>query len=248
MTLPADDPLAPAPRAPRGTGRRLHGSIAATVGIAIVSGKYAPGETLSGEIAFSEALDVSRTAYREAVQVLTAKGLVESRPKAGTKVLPRDRWNLLDPDVLAWSFAGVPDIGFVRGLFELRGIIEPAAAALAAKRRDAADLAKMADALAAMERHTLASDDGRSADRAFHGAILYATRNDSLIVLSAGIGAAVRYTTQFKQREGALPSDPIPAHACVYAEIAAGRPAKASAAMRRLIDAALLDTQAAMAR
>ena len=238
---------APTTRAPRGTGRRLHGAIATKLGIAIVSGDYAPGDTLSGEVAFSEALDVSRTAYREAVQVLTAKGLVESRPKTGTKVLPRERWNLLDPDVLAWSFAGVPDKTFVRSLFELRSIIEPAAAALAAERRDAADLAKIAAALAAMARYTLASEDGRLADREFHGAILHATRNDALIVLSAGIGAAVRYTTQFKQRGRTLPRDPIPDHARVYDAIAAGKPAQASEAMRRLIDLALDDTRLVMA-
>ena len=138
------------PRPPRGTGRRLHGAIAHKLGTAILSGEYLPGDTLSGEVAFSEALDVSRSAYREAVQVLMAKGLVESRPKTGTRVLPRSRWNLLDPDVLAWAFAGEPDIDFVRGLFELRAIVEPAAAALAAERRDRADMKTMKDALAAM--------------------------------------------------------------------------------------------------
>ena len=82
--------------------------------MAIVSGEYAPGATLTGEVAFAAELNVSRSAYREAVQVLTAKGLVESRTKAGTRVLPRHRWNLLDPDVLAWAFAGEPDRQFVR--------------------------------------------------------------------------------------------------------------------------------------
>ncbi len=127
--------VAPEPSSPktrRGTGRRLHGAIAHKLGAAIVSGEYRPGDTLSGEVAFSEALDVSRSAYREAVQVLSAKGLVESRPKTGTRVLPRNRWNLLDPDVLAWAFSGEPDIHFVRSLFELRSIVEPAAARLAA--------------------------------------------------------------------------------------------------------------------
>ena len=101
------DFISPAePRAAKGTGRRLHGSIAHKLGVAILSGKYAPGDKLSGEVAFAEELNVSRSAYREAVQVLIAKGLVESRPKAGTKVLPRGRWNLLDPEVLAWAFAG----------------------------------------------------------------------------------------------------------------------------------------------
>ena len=113
----------------RGPGRRLHGAIARKLGVEIVSGSDAPGATLSGEVAFAEALNVSRSAYREAVQVLTAKGLVESRTKAGTRVLPRHRWNLLDPDVLAWAFAGEPDPQFVRDLFELRAIVEPAAAA-----------------------------------------------------------------------------------------------------------------------
>ncbi len=242
---PPPDPST-APRAPRGTGRRLRGAIAHKLGMAILSGEYAPGDTLSGEVAFSEALDVSRSAYREAVQVLTAKGLVESRPKAGTRVLPRSRWNLLDPDVLAWAFAGEPDIAFVRNLFELRAIVEPAAAALAAERHDRADLKLMKDALAGMRRHTLATDAGRAADRQFHDAVLNATRNDTLMVLSASIGAAVNWTTQFKQRTRALPRDPIPDHVRVHDAIAAGDAAAASIAMRALVDLAFEDTQIAM--
>ena len=74
----------------------------------------------------SEGLAVSRTAYREAVRTLSAKGLVESRPKAGTRVSERGRWNLLDPDVLAWAFETEPGEAFIRDLFELRKIVEPA--------------------------------------------------------------------------------------------------------------------------
>ncbi|MEH3122959.1 MAG: FadR/GntR family transcriptional regulator [Sphingomonas phyllosphaerae] len=230
----------------RGTGRRLHGAIAHKLGTAIVSGEYAPGDTLSGEVAFSEALDVSRSAYREAMQVLAAKGLVESRPKAGTRVLPRERWNLLDPDVLAWAFAGAPDIQFVRALFELRAIVEPAAAGLAAQRRDRNDLKAMKDALAAMRRHTLATEPGRAADKEFHNAVLRATRNDALMVLSASIGAAIHWTTQFKQRARALPRNPIPDHVRVHDMIAAGDVVGATAAMRTLVDLALEDTKSAM--
>jgi len=237
-----DKPL----RTPRATGRRLRGAIAHKLGVAILSGEYQPGDVLSGEIAFSEALDVSRSAYREAVQVLTAKGLVESRPKAGTRVLPRNRWNLLDPDVLAWAFAGEPDMELVRQLFELRGVVEPSAAAFAAERRDRADLKEMKDALSAMRRHTLATDAGRAADRQFHHAVLHATRNDALVVLSASIGAAVSMTTLFKQRATGLPRNAIPDHADVYDAIAAGDPVAASAAMKRLVDLALEDTRHAM--
>jgi DNA-binding FadR family transcriptional regulator len=147
------------------------------LGTDIVSGVYPPGTVLSSEVEFAEALDVSRGALREAMQVLAAKGLVESRPKAGTKVLPRTRWNLLDPDVLAWAFSGEPDPVLVRGIFELRAVVEPAAARFAAQRRDREDLRAMKDALATMRRHTLATDAGKAADRDFHDAILRATRN-----------------------------------------------------------------------
>lgn len=236
-----------APRAPRGTGRRLHGAIAHKLGIAIVSGEFAPGATLSGEVASSEALDVSRSAYREAIQTLAAKGLVESRPKAGTRVLPRDRWNLLDPDVLAWAFSGDPDVGYIRSLFELRAIVEPAAAGLAAQRRDKADLKAIKDALAAMRRHTLTTEAGRAADRDFHKAILRATHNDALVVLSASIGAAVTWTTQYKQRLRALPRNPIPDHVRVFDAIAAKDEGAAREAMRVLVELALEDTSSAMA-
>lgn len=237
----------PVKRATGNTGRRFHGAIAQKIGTAIVSGEYAPGDTLSSEIAFSETLQVSRSAYREAMQVLAAKGLVESRPAAGTRVLPRTRWNLLDPDVLAWSFSGgEPDIEFIRSLFELRAIVEPAAARLAAQRREKDDLKRMKDALAGMRRHTLAAEAGRSADRDFHDSILRATRNDALITLSASIGAAVSWTTQFKQRARALPRNPIPDHVRVYDAIAAGDADAADAAMRLLVDLAFEDTDSSM--
>lgn len=230
----------------RGTGRRLHGAIAQKLGAAIVSGEYAPGDRLEGEVAFSETLNVSRSAYREAVQVLVAKGLVESRTKAGTRVLPRSRWNLLDPDVLAWAFTGEPDIEFIRNLFELRQIVEPAAARLAAQRRDREDLKAMKDALAAMRKHSLATEAGRAADRDFHNALLQATRNEAVVALSASIGAAVSWTTQFKQRARALPRNPIPDHVRVYDAIAAGDAEAASEAMRTLVDLALEDTRSSM--
>src|SRR4051794_38338827 len=84
---------------------RLHQTMARDLGIKIVSGQYRPGESLPGEIASSQQHQVSRNAYREAVRILAAKGLVESRQKAGTLVTDRSRWNLLDPDVLNWTLS-----------------------------------------------------------------------------------------------------------------------------------------------
>lgn len=239
-------PTEPLTRSPKGSGRRLRGAVAHYLGTAIVSGQILPGETLTGEVANAEALDVSRSAYREAVQVLTAKGLVESRPKAGTRVLPRSHWNILDPAVLAWAFSGEPDIDFVRDLFELRAVVEPAAARLAAERRDKTDIKALRNAIAGMRKHTLSTEAGRSADRDFHNAVLAATHNNALIALSSSIGAAVNWTTQFKQRVRALPRDPMPDHVLVCDAIVSGDPDRAMSAMRKLVDLALEDTRASM--
>ena len=231
----------------RGPGRRLRGAVANKLGVAILAGDYAPGDLLPGEVAAAEELEVSRGAYREAMQVLAAKGLVESRPKTGTKVLPRERWNLLDPEVLTWAFAGEPDVRLVRSLFELRLVIEPAAAAFAAQRRSPAQLKQMRDALGLMRRHTLDTEEGRAADRAFHDALLQATLNDAMITISASIGSAVSLTTLYKQRTRKLPRDAIPDHARVLEAVADGDADAAAAAMRELVELALEDTNMAMA-
>jgi len=225
---------------------RLHGSIARRLGVAIVSGRIKPGQALDNEIDSSEQMSVSRTAYREAIRILAAKGLVASRPKSGTRVCPRSTWHLLDPEVLAWFFESKPTQDFLVGLFELRLIVEPAAAALAAERRTPEDLAQMRSALQRMERHGLANADGQSADREFHDAVLAATRNPALLALSSSIGAAVRWTTIFKQRKRRLPRDPLPDHWRVFDAIAAGGADAARAAMQDLVALALGDTTLSM--
>lgn len=230
-------------RAKPSGGRRIHGSIAHDLGVAIVTGRYQPGEILPGEIDFSGQLEVSRSAYREAVRMLAAKGLVESRPKTGTRVCERERWNLLDPDVLAWTFEAEPSADFVRDLFELRMIIEPAAAALAARRRDEDELARMHAALEDMARHGLDNAEGRAADQLFHHYVLRATRNAPLISLSSSIEAAVGWTTIFKYRKRVLPRDPMPDHRTLFGAIADADPDAARAAMTELVRLALRDTE-----
>lgn len=223
------------------TSPRIHGSIARAIGIEIVSGKRAPGTMLDGEIEASEALGISRTAYREAIRILAAKGLIESRPKAGTRVTPRAQWNMLDPDVLAWMFEGDPGRDFITALFELRGIVEPAACALAATRRTENDLAVMDEALEEMGKRTLKTVEGRAADQRFHTAILAAAGNEPLVSLASTVGAAIGWTTRFKQRVKARPRDPMPDHKAVLAAIRAGDPDAARAAMNVLLRLAIED-------
>ena len=223
---------------------RIHQAIATDIGTAILLGVYKPGEIFAGEIEKSLELGVSRTAYREAIRILVSKGLLESKPKTGTHVTPRQRWNLLDPDILAWMFTGEPDEGFIRDLFELRGILEPAAAALAADRRTPEQLAGMAEALAEMAQHGLATREGQEADRRFHRILLEATNNKALASLASSVGAAVQWTTHYKQRARQTPRDPLPEHIAVHAAIAVQDGAQASAAMSELLQLALADMAA----
>jgi DNA-binding FadR family transcriptional regulator len=149
---------------------------------------------------------------------------------------------MLDPDVLAWVFANEPNPELLISLFELRKIVEPAAAGLAAVRRSKAHLKSMQDAIDGMARHTLATEAGRQADQDFHTALLQATGNPYIVSLTTGINAAVNTTTIFKQRERPLPRDPVPDHAHVLEAIADKDAVRAQEAMRELIQLARADT------
>jgi DNA-binding FadR family transcriptional regulator len=220
---------------------RLHQSVAQQLGIAILSGVHKPGEHFAGEIEQSAAMGVSRTAYREAIRILTAKGLLESKPKAGTHVTARERWNLLDPDMLAWMFMGKPNEQFIRDLFELRNLLEPAAAKLAAERRTEEQLDVMQAAIADMRAFGLATTEGQAADQRFHATLLAASGNQALATLASSVGAAVQWTTNFKQRANPNPRDPLPEHIAVFDAIKTGDTAQAYGAMEGLIDLAFKD-------
>jgi len=237
---------APHPKGRARTNPRIHGRIADDLGIAILSGRHVSGSILPTEVEAAEKLGVSRTAYREAIRFLSAKGLVESKPKVGTRVTDRNDWHVLDPDVLRWVFQTEPSEQFIQEIFELRGILEPQAAALAAKRRSVEQLSRMGHALEEMGRAGLGSESGRAADQAFHEEILKATGNATLIALTTTIGAAVHWTTVFKQRSSNLPRDPMPEHRNVYAAIADGDPDRALSAANELLQLALQDTRASL--
>ena len=117
----------------------VHGRIVHAIGRRIVKGEIQPGEQLPT----AARVRASRGVVREAVKVLAAKGLVVSRPKTGTRVRPRESWNLLDPDVLAWRQEGVPPGAFLGKLTEVRLLIEPGAAELAARRARPAQIAAL---------------------------------------------------------------------------------------------------------
>jgi GntR family transcriptional regulator, galactonate operon transcriptional repressor len=171
-------------------GRGLHGQIVEQIGVRIVGGAYAPGATLFADD-LEQTFDVSKTVVREALKVLAAKGLVESRPKRGTVVQPRRMWSLLDGDVLRWQGSERPDFTFLEYVAEMRAIVEPSAARLAAQRRTEQDLEVMQRALAAMVAAHDEPEAVVAADVQFHRALLDSAHNELLsrmeVVLSAGM-------------------------------------------------------------
>jgi len=71
---------------------------------------------------------------REAVKVLHKKGLVCPRPKIGTQIQPKSKWNLYDANILVWKLKAGQQLSFLREVIEVRSIIESQAARLSAER------------------------------------------------------------------------------------------------------------------
>jgi DNA-binding FadR family transcriptional regulator len=203
------------------SGRNLHGKVVNEMGRRVVSGGYCAGALLPNEEQLCRELQVSRTALREAVKVLAAKGLLEPRPRIGTRVRPRDQWNLLDPDILAWRCATGADAEFLRHLTELREIIEPAAASLAATSRSEEQLDAIASALKDM-RNAPAIAQWIEADLAFHTAILRATNNPLLMPLAAIIGSALESLLGVSARSAGDFKRALPDHQKVFDAIESG--------------------------
>jgi DNA-binding FadR family transcriptional regulator len=229
-----------------GAGKRLKGSLAQHLAVAILSGELPEGHVFPNEIAYAKQIGVSRTVLREALRILAAKGLLNSRTKTGTRVSPRRQWSLLDPDLLAWQFEAEPSRKFLRDLFELRLLVEPGAAALAAMRRSKKQVAGMRTALEAMALHGLATEEGRLADQKFHMIMLESTCNGAIIALASSIMAAIAWTTVYKQRKRGLVRDPIPEHRNLFDAVASADSGAARQAMSELVRLALADTEGAL--
>ncbi|WP_327063563.1 FadR family transcriptional regulator [Kitasatospora purpeofusca] len=219
--------------------RNLHRQIIDIIGQRIVSGAYAPHSLLSPD-RLEQEIGVSKTVLREALRVLAAKGLIGSRQKRGTFVRPRADWNLLDADLLRWQGADAPDRGFLADLGEVRSIMEPAAARLAAERRDEADLADLDHALERMAEAGHNAGAVVEADLAFHRALLAAAHNELLTRMEVVIEAGLRVRDRLVHGTEHW-SDPVPAHRAVLDAVRDGDPHAAEQAVRQLLAQATAD-------
>lgn len=223
---------------------RLHGSLAHRIASSIFSGELAPDTLLPREDLASSDYGVSRSAYREAIRTLAAKGLVDALPKVGTRILPRTSWRILDPEVLAWYFEAQGSEDFVRTLFELRKILEPSAAALSALRRTDEQLASMADHLSRMSRTGPRSGAWAKATIGFHEQLLAACGNEALVSLWPPIHTTLQWSLGLQMRLPVLQleHDPVVDHVRVYEEIASRNAEGALREAAILVDTSLADT------
>jgi DNA-binding FadR family transcriptional regulator len=226
--------------APLGRHRTMHGRVVEWLGRRIVSGELSFGHRPPNEAELAAQLRVSRGGVREAVKALAAKGLVEPRPRLGTRVLPRTEWNLMDREVIDWHGPG-SDPAFVGDLFELRSMVEPGAAELAARRATAEQLAALESAYGAMTEHASRLPDAHEAfveaDLLFHLSLLRASGNVLIEQLGRLLEPSLRHGLELSSHVPGGVGASLPMHRAVLVAVRGGRPIAASRAMRQLLAA-----------
>lgn len=184
-----------------------------------------------------ERFGVSRTVLREALRTLTSKGLVESRPKVGTRVRPRRAWNLLDADLLDWYSRVAPPLSFALKLQEMREMVEPHAAALAARAYapEAFEAFEAIDAAARAMADARNVDEWVRADLRFHLSVLEAGGNELLVPLGALIDRTLEAQLQLNARRADVFNASLAEHLAVCDAILARDAEGARRAMATLL-------------
>jgi DNA-binding FadR family transcriptional regulator len=219
-------------------GRTLTSSITWNLGRAIVTGQY-NDTPFPYEADLCKQYGVSRPVLREAVKMLTAKGLLAARPRQGTTVQPEDQWNLLDPDVLSWMLERKFTIELMVDFTDVRLAIEPRAAALAARSASDAQMTRIMDSIDRMSAADAGDDDGLEADIGFHVAVLEASNNRLIRQFTDLTETALRFSIRRTNAYKGVPRASAADHKVVADAIAARDPARASQTMYALIEEAL---------
>ena len=223
----------------RASGQNLTYSIVQDLGVAIVTGTYSDRNPFPVEAELCRQYGASRTALREAVKMLTAKGLLGARPRQGTWVQPESRWNLLDPDILGWLLERKFSPALLTEFTEVRLAVEPLAAALAAKVAGPEEKQAVRAAIERMQAAERGEDDPLASDIAFHVAVLRASKNRFYAQLTELTATALRFSIRTTNRYKGVQLANVSDHKRVCDAIIAGRPTIAADAMRKMMQEAL---------
>ncbi|HJT11247.1 MAG TPA: FadR/GntR family transcriptional regulator [Dongiaceae bacterium] len=208
--------------------------MAQDIGARILRGEYAPGSLLPNEAEWCDVYGVSRTAVREAIKMLAAKGLIVSRPKIGSRVRPREVWNLLDRDVLAWYWAASDQHHFLSNVQQMREMLEPEVTALAALNHTDSQLAAIESAYMGMVDSTNTTDWNIN-DVKFHLAVLGAAGNELLIPLGFLIESALSNMFEYTASHNEELRAALPLHEAILTAIRRRSPVAARRAARALL-------------
>jgi DNA-binding FadR family transcriptional regulator len=214
-------------------GRNLTYGLLDALGRKIVTGAY-DRRAFPTEAQLADEYAVSRSVTREAVKMLTAKGLLSARPRQGTIIQPGTSWNLFDADVLSWMLERKFSIDLLLQFTDLRAAIEPAAAELATRRRDTAAIALIAAGFERMRAAAQGEDDPLESDIEFHVAVLHASGNPFFAQFKDVISTALHTSIRFTNKIAGHTAD-LPAHEAVFTAIVAEDPTRARRAMDDLI-------------
>jgi DNA-binding FadR family transcriptional regulator len=216
------------------------------LGREILGGLFPPGATLLGEEEICTRFGASRSAAREAAKILAAKGLLQTRPRRGSRIRPIKDWNFFDPSVLAWLRESAKPRLFIIELLEMRLAFECEAAALAASRGLAREINAIRLAFEAMEAASRGSGDPISSDAAFHEAILAATGNRFFLPLSALIHTALQFSVPTTNALFGHTVGDLAAHGRVLKAIECGDAESARIAMRDMLSEVLTRVRTAV--
>lgn len=225
----------------------LHGMVVERLGFLIASGEFKAGDVLPNADELSARLGVGRSVLREGLKVLSGKGMIEARPKTGTRVRPRSEWNHLDPDLLAWRYAS-PNPEDVASIFDLRRAIEPAAAALCAKRATPQQIAEIKAVLQEMEATADDSDRFAGPDLAFHQALLRYTGNELIASLAGMVEMALLISFRLSDDNYGGQRHSLPQHRAVLERIEAHDEEGARLAVIELLNDAEADVRRVLER
>jgi len=223
---------------PRGTRGKLENSLVDALGRHIVSGEWPPGKLIPPEPQLLADLGISRPTLRESLRVLASKGLIESRQKFGTFVLPMNTWNFLDPDLLSWLGSTRLTSQMVHEIIAFRRLIEPAVAAMAALGADPDGVRAIAYTLSEMKDKRDDHNAYLLADQAFHQAIFDATGNRFVSCLGAVVSTVLNLSFSIQQKSLLKPEQALALHSAVSQAIDAKDAHRAEKAMLNLLEQA----------
>lgn len=155
---------------------RIYTEIVRQINGLIAEGKLKSGDRLPPERDLAEKLVVSRASVREALRALESRGLVEIRAGEGAFVRDVSVDALIEPLALVI----LPHREAVGELFEARRLLEPAIAALAARRAAEEDIARMEAIVEEQRREVSAGRTGLAQDAAFHTALAESAHNRAI--------------------------------------------------------------------